>query len=136
MSKKKRSGWTTDADAHEISKEMAERIYKVLDNIEEESNPINENVKLKVLFTKKDDGLEITSFLGKVPRGEVVPEHTHESHDILFPIKGKAKIWIQGLGDFQLRPGVVIAVPPGALHKLYDVEEDFEAYDVFSGAIF
>jgi quercetin dioxygenase-like cupin family protein len=136
MSEEKRPGWGTEADAVQLNEETGKRIYKVLDTIKEEPHGMNENTKLKIILTKKDDNVEITSFHAKVPKGEEIPEHTHEVHDILFPLKGKAKVWIQGLGDFQLRPGVVLDVPPKALHKLYDVEEDFEAYDIFSGAIF
>jgi len=136
MSEEQRPGWGTEANAVQINQEMAKRIYKVLDNIEEEPNPTNENAKMKIIFTKRDDNMEITLFLGKTPKGQEIPEHTHEVHDILLALKGKAKLWIQGLGDFELRPGVVLDIPPKALHKLHDVEEDFEAYDIFSGAIF
>lgn len=135
MAQEVRKGWGTEADAKEINKNMTEHIYKRLGDLKEEPHPTNKNVKLKFILTRKDDGVEITALLGRTPKGEVVPEHTHEVHDILLPIKGKAKVWIKGLGDFELKPGVVINVPPGALHKLYDVTEDLEVYDIFSGPI-
>lgn len=135
MTEEMREAWGTEANAKEVNKGMREHIYKRLENIKEEPHPTNNNVKLKFILTKKNDGVEITALLGKTPKGEIVPEHTHEVHDILFAIKGKGKVWIKGLGDFELKPGVVINVPPRALHKLYDVTEDLEIYDIFSGAI-
>jgi quercetin dioxygenase-like cupin family protein len=87
------------------------------------------------LLTKKDDGVEVTTLLIRIPKGEGLPEHTHLAHDIIFPLSGKAKIWIKGMGDYELKKGVLMHVPPGVLHKLYDVTEDVEIYDVFSGAI-
>jgi quercetin dioxygenase-like cupin family protein len=96
---------------------------------------MNKNVQLGFVLTKRDDGVEITSLLAKIPKGEVVPEHTHQVHDILCPLSGKGKAWIQGIGDLDLERGVVVSVPPGAVHKVYKVTEDMEVYDVFSGAI-
>ena len=135
MTEEKREGWGGAAEGKEIKKEMIEHIYKQLKNIKWEPHPINKNVQLGFVLTKRDDGVEITSLLAKIPKGEVVPEHTHEVHDILFPLSGKGKVWIKGIGDFELKRGVVVNVPPGAVHKVYDVTEELEVYDVFSGPI-
>jgi len=135
MTEGKREGWGTAADAREINKEMIGQIYKQFRDVKREPHPINKNVLLGFILTKKDDGVEITSLLARVPKGEVVPEHTHEVHDILCPLSGKGKVWIKGIGDLELKRGVVVSVPPGALHKVYDVTEALEVYDIFSGPI-
>ena len=123
------------AEGPDINGEEVGRIYKRLKNVKWEPHPINENVQLGFILTKKEDGVELTSLLAKVPRGEVIPEHIHQVHDIILPLSGKAKIWIKGLGEFELKRGVLVNVPPGAVHKVYDVTEDLEVYDVFCGPI-
>lgn len=135
MTQEKRPGWGTPAEARDINEEMIGKIYKQFENVKWEPHPMNHNVQLGFILTKKDDDVEITSLLARIPRGEVVPEHTHEVHDILCPLSGKGKVWIKGLGDFEMKPGVIVNVPPGAVHKVYDVTEELTVYDVFSGPI-
>jgi mannose-6-phosphate isomerase-like protein (cupin superfamily) len=60
-----------------------------------------------------------------------VPKHTHECDDILYIIKGKAKVWIDGIGDIPALPGTFVRIPKGVLHQPHDVEEDSIIYDVF-----
>ena len=69
------------------------------------SHPLNENVKLGYILTRRDDQVNVTCLLAKVPKGEEIPEHTHEVHDIIYPLSGKGKIWIKGLGDLELKNG-------------------------------
>ena len=135
MDEEKREGWGTATETGDVKEEMIDHIYKQLGNIKWEPHPLNENVQLGFILTKEEDGVEITNLLAKIPKGEVVPEHTHQVHDILFPLSGKGKVWIKGIGDLNLKRGVVVNVPPGAVHKVYDVTEDMEVYDVFSGPI-
>ena len=135
MGEERRGGWDTVAEGSDIKGEEVGHIYKQLKNIQWEPHPLNENVQLGFILTKEEDGVEITNLLVKIPKGEVVPEHTHQVHDILFPLAGKGKVWIKGIGDLTLKRGVVVNVPPGAVHKVYNVTEDMEVYDVFSGPI-
>ena len=122
-------------EGEDVREEMLEHIYKRIDAVNWTPHPVNQNVKMGVVLTKKDDNVEISAFKAVCPKGEVVPEHTHPVHDILFPIAGKGKVWIKGIGDLELKKGVVVCVPPGAVHKVYDVTEDLEVYDIFSGPI-
>jgi len=72
----------------------------------------------------------------KIGRGLEVPEHIHEdSDDILYPLSGKAKMWVEGSGEFSLEPGVIVRVPQGTKHRIYDVSEDLLIYDVFWPAL-
>lgn len=135
MDQERREGWGTAAEGLDIKGEEIDHIYKQLKNVTWEPHPINENVRLGFILTKKEDGVELTSLLAKVPKGEVIPEHTHPVHDIILPLSGKGKIWIKGIGEFELKRGVLVNVPPGVVHKVYDVTEEMEIYDVFSGPI-
>jgi quercetin dioxygenase-like cupin family protein len=134
MPEARKEGWGA-AEGKDVDRTMIDHIYKQFKDIKWEPHPINGNVQLGFVLTKKNDGVEITSLLAKIPKGEVVPEHTHEVHDILCPLSGKGKVWIQGIGDLELKRGVVVNVPPGAVHKVYEVTEEMEVYDVFSGPI-
>ena len=136
METKKRVGWGKAEDAWEINSKMCHRIYRQLANIQWESHPLCENVKLAYILTKEEDSVDVTCIFAKIPKGSEIPEHVHkDAFDIICPLSGRGKIWIKGVGEFELKCGVVVNVPPGALHKVYDVTEDMEIYDVFNGAI-
>jgi quercetin dioxygenase-like cupin family protein len=135
MSEEKIPGWHTSADAKEIQDETKTFAYKQIKDMKWEPHPINDKLKLAFLLTNKEDGIKVTTLLAKIPKGEELPEHTHEVHDIIFPLSGQAKIWIKGIGEYELKKGVIVHVPPGIPHKVYKVTEDVEIYDVFSGPI-
>ena len=60
-------------------------------------------IQIKPFLSKKADGADITIFLVKLPVGKEIPEHVHETQeDIIFIVAGKAKMWIDGIGDFIL----------------------------------
>jgi len=46
-------------------------------------------------------------------------------------VKGKAKMWIDRVGDVPLVEGTFVRIPKGVLHQPHDIEEDLFAYDVF-----
>jgi quercetin dioxygenase-like cupin family protein len=135
MATTRKKGWRSAAGAAGADLEAKDRIYKQVRKIKWEPHPLNHKVQLGFLLTKKDDGVKVTCLLARIPKGESIPEHTHAVHDILYPLSGKAKVWIKGLGDLELKKGVLVSVPPGVVHKVYEVTEDLEVYDVFSEAI-
>lgn len=93
-------------------------------------------VTIKNLITKKDDGAGVTCMLVLIPKGKQVPEHVHqEQDDILYPLKGKAVMWVDGSESFSLEPGIIVRVPKGTKHKIEDVTEELLLYDVFSPAL-
>lgn len=95
-----------------------------------------EGVEIKVLISKAVQGTGVTCMLVRIGRGLKVPEHIHEdSDDILYPLSGKAKMWVEGSGEFSLEPGVIVRVPQGTKHRIYDVSEDLLIYDVFWSAL-
>jgi quercetin dioxygenase-like cupin family protein len=135
MSREQRQGWGTPEDARVSIHEKKTNVYKQTKDLAWEPHPINKRVELCFILTKREDNVEVTCLLARIPKGEIIPEHTHKEHDIIFPLSGRGKIWIEGMGEFNLERGVLVNVPPGAVHKVYDVTEDMEIFDVFSGAI-
>jgi uncharacterized RmlC-like cupin family protein len=58
--------------------------------------------------------------------------HIHEdSDDIIYVVKGKAKMWIDQVGDIQTEAGTFVGILKKIVHQPHDIEEDFIGYDVF-----
>jgi mannose-6-phosphate isomerase-like protein (cupin superfamily) len=95
------------------------------------------DIKIKKLVSKEKDGADVTIFLAKLLRGQEIQAHVHEnSDDVLFPLEGKGKIYIEGSGEFDLFPGVLVRVPRKTKHRVYAVEEDLLYFDVFAPPMF
>ena len=110
-------------------------IFTKVDNQAWEPHPLAKGVDIKPLVTKRDHGLNVSCILVKIPSGIEIPEHTHADQvDILYPIRGKAEMFVEGAGNFSLKPGVVVRVPMGAKHKIFNVTEELIIYDVFHPA--
>jgi quercetin dioxygenase-like cupin family protein len=114
---------------------VIEKVYKREKDITWKSHPLNERLKMRFLITKQEDQVDVTCVTGRIPKGEVVPEHAHDVHDLIYPLAGSGKIWVAGIGSLELKRGVLIHIPPGVRHKIYDVNEDLELFDVFSGPV-
>ena len=107
-----------------------------VENLSWEPHPSVPGVEVKALISKKEDGLDVSCMLVKVPAGSEVPEHIHEGQDdLIYPLQGRASMWVDGTGDFPLEPGVFVRVPKGVRHKVFDVKEDLLVYDVFFPAL-
>ena len=110
-------------------------IYTKINGLPWNPHPIAEGVKIKALVTKKDDDLNVSCLLVKIPVGREVPEHTHEEQvDILYPLQGSAEMHVEGTGTFRLEPEIVVRVPKGVKHKIFNVTEEVLVYDVFHPA--
>jgi len=100
-------------------------------------HPTAEGASIKPLISQVDDAIDVTCMLVSVPAGIEIQEHIHEAQeDILYPLKGKAVMWIEGRGSFVLEPGIIVRVPKGVKHKIGEVVEDLLIYDVFYPALF
>jgi mannose-6-phosphate isomerase-like protein (cupin superfamily) len=95
-------------------------------------HPKFKGVKIAYLLSKKDDGIDMTCCLVRWEIGAEIPRHIHEeSDDILYIIQGKAKIWIDNVGDVPVSAGSFLRIPKGVLHQPHDVEEELIAHDTW-----
>jgi quercetin dioxygenase-like cupin family protein len=94
-------------------------------------------IQIKNFLSKREDQADITIFLVNLPAGREIPEHVHETQeDIIFILSGRAKMWIDGVGEFELGKGTFIRVPKNTKHRIYNVTEDILNYDVFTPPLF
>jgi quercetin dioxygenase-like cupin family protein len=106
------------------------------EELEWQPHPTAEGVEIKVLVSQGAQGTDVTCMLVRIGRGLEVPEHAHDrSDDILYPLAGRARMWVEGSGEFVLAPGVIVRVPQGTRHRIFDVSEDLLLYDVFWPAL-
>lgn len=97
-----------------------------------EPHPQLKDVKVAYFLSHRDEAADLSCLLVHSPKGSRIERHVHEnSDDIIFVVKGKATIWIDGLGDLPMVPGSFFRIPKGVLHQPHDIEEDLVLYDVF-----
>jgi quercetin dioxygenase-like cupin family protein len=90
------------------------------------------NAKVAYLLSKREEKVDLPCFLVHLPVGTEVERHIHEnSDDMIYVIKGKAKLWVDQVGDVPMVEGTFVRIPKGVLHQPHDIEEDLIAYDVF-----
>jgi quercetin dioxygenase-like cupin family protein len=119
-----------------IFSEVEMDITGKIDDIPWAPHPVLAGISIKPLISKKEHNLDVSCILVKVPAGREVPEHIHpEQDDILFPLQGKALMWVEGVGDFSLESGMIVRVPKGRKHKITNVVADLLVYDVFCPAL-
>jgi len=96
-----------------------------------EPHPQLVGIEVSYLLSNRDENADLTCMLVHLPTGVDGPKHTHECDDIIYVLQGKAKIWIDGVGDVPAIPGTFIRIPKGVLHQPHDVEEDLVVYDIY-----
>jgi len=112
------------------------KVQRSVDNIPWVPHPTAQGVRIKPMISEKEHGLNVTCMLVNIPVDKEVPEHIHDSQDdIIYPLQGKASMWVDGTGIFSLEPGVIVRVPKGTKHRVYDVTEELLVYDVFFPAL-
>jgi quercetin dioxygenase-like cupin family protein len=112
------------------------KINRKVEDIPWAPHPVIPGISIKPLISSKEHNLNVTCMLVNVPVGKEVPEHIHEKQeDIIFPLEGKAVMWVEGVGDFTLEPGVIVRVPQGKKHKIFNIVEELLIYDVFFPAL-
>lgn len=109
---------------------------KRVEDVAWENHPLVPEVKIRKLLTKDASGADLTCLQINVPAGVDIPEHVHETqNDIIYPLSGKAKMYVEGTGEFDLVPGIIVHVPVNVKHRIFDVEEELMIFDVFSPAL-
>ena len=76
--------------------------YKVIqpDDRKWDPHPQLPDVEVAYLMSKRADKVDITCALVHLPVGSHVEKHLHEnSDDIIYVVKGKAKMWIEDIGE-------------------------------------
>jgi mannose-6-phosphate isomerase-like protein (cupin superfamily) len=112
------------------------KVKRNVEDIEWIPHPTAKRVTMKPLVTRKDHGADVSCILVLIPKDSEVPEHIHEREDdILYPLRGRATMWVDGSGSFPLEPGCVVRVPSGTKHRIENVSEDLLLYDVFWPAL-
>jgi quercetin dioxygenase-like cupin family protein len=97
-----------------------------------EPHPQLKDAQVAYLLSHRDEEADLTIMLVSLPRGIQVEKHTHDgSDDIVRVIRGKGKMWIDGVGDVILERGSFVRIPKGVLHQPHSIEEDMVVYDVF-----
>jgi mannose-6-phosphate isomerase-like protein (cupin superfamily) len=110
--------------------------YRLMENIPWIPHPTAEGVQIKPFISLKEHGLGVTCLLVRIPAGKEIGEHVHANQDdILYPLTGKARMWVEGTGEFPLEPGIVVRVPKGTKHKIFGATQEVLFYGVFCPAL-
>ena len=94
-------------------------------------HPGIEGGNMVTFFTKKEQGAQATIGMVKIPKGGALKWHDHgDSDDILFIFDGKAKMEMEGIGDFEMKKGSHVLVPAHVKHRIHDVTESLMLYHI------
>ena len=108
------------------------KVFKKESEVAWENHFMVDGAKLQWLYTKEKDDSPITVMKVLLQKGVTLPDHRHpDQPDLIYPLKGKATMFIEGEGEFPLEPGMVVQVPQNALHAIRRVEEELLMYNVF-----
>ena len=116
---------------------MSYEVMKKIDDVPWEGHFMDAgNSRIKWVYTNEKDGTPLTVMVIELQAGISLPDHKHINQpDLIYPIKGKATMFIEGKGEFPLEPGMVIIVPPNTSHAIRRIEETLTLYNVFAPAI-
>ena len=110
--------------------------FKKIDEVKWEPHFMTDRGKIRWIYTKERDESPITVMQVYLEKGVTLPDHVHgQQPDLIYVLEGKATMFIDGLGEFPMQPGMVIQVPPNTKHAIRRVEQDLYIYNVFAPAI-
>lgn len=80
----------------------------------------------KLLLAPKFGGVENVSMGMNITEvGSMIPDHVHEeSEELLFLISGKAKLVIEGMGEWEIGPETAFYSPKGVKHRLENIGDE------------
>ena len=71
--------------------------------------------------------------LVQIPPEAAVPEHIHaHEDDILYVLRGSARMWIEGRGEILLEAGTFLSIPAGTRHRPHSFEGGFLAFNIWA----
>jgi putative monooxygenase len=80
----------------------------------------------KLLLSPKNMGTRGASMgLNVTAVGSMIPDHVHEdSEELMFIISGRAKLVIEGMGEWEIGPETAIYSPLGKKHRLENIGDE------------
>jgi putative monooxygenase len=80
----------------------------------------------KLLLAPKFGGVENVSMGMNITEvGSMIPDHVHnESEEVLFLISGRAKIVIEGVGEWEIGPETAFYSPRGIKHRVENIGDE------------
>jgi len=115
---------------------MKMKVFKKESEVEWENHFMVDDGKIQWLYTKEKDNSPITVMKVRLKKGVTLPDHRHpDQPDLVYPLEGKATMFIEGEGEFPLEPGMIVQVPANVLHAIRRVEKDLLLFDIFSPAM-
>lgn len=80
----------------------------------------------KLLLSPKDTGTRNVSMgLNVTAVGSMIPDHVHEdSEEVMYIISGRAKLVIEGMGEWEVGPDTAIYSPLGKKHRLENIGDE------------
>ena len=80
----------------------------------------------KLLLAPKYGGVENVSMGMNITEvGSMIPDHMHEeSEEVLFLMSGKAKIVIEGEGEWEIGPETAFYSPRGKKHRVENIGDE------------
>ncbi len=101
-----------------------------------EPHPFNADVRRRTLLTRAHDDVDVSLFVVRAGEGADIPDHVHETaNDMAYVLSGRAKMFIEGVGEVVLEEGMFIRIPPGTRHRIYDCRDQFTVLNIFVPAI-
>ena len=79
----------------------------------------------KLLLAPKFGGVKNLSMGMNITVGSMIPDHTHEeSEEVLFLISGRAKLVLEGEGEWEIGPETAFYSPLGVKHRLENIGDE------------
>jgi len=90
----------------------------------------------KILLSKKDDSTASVK-LGTLEKGEKIEVHMHaECDQVEYYLGGKALMFIDSIGQREIREGSLTYIPRGVRHGILNVKESLTMITVFVPPLF
>ncbi|MGO8951980.1 MAG: cupin domain-containing protein [Rhodomicrobium sp.] len=75
----------------------------------------------------------VSCALVQLPPEAEVPEHARaQEDDILYVLRGRARMWVEERGDMQLEAGTFLRIPRGVRHRPHSFKDGFLAFNVWA----
>ncbi len=91
------------------------------------------SVRLAWLMRRSAGTPPLSCALVQIPPEAAVPEHIHAHEaDMLYVLRGNARMWIEGRGEVLLETGTFLSIPAGTRHRPYSFEDGFLAFNIWA----